>query len=54
MRTRELEDDDESYEDDIRDIQDILDDASLDEAEKLDAITEVVAPDDDLDDGSEV
>lgn len=43
----DLQDDLESFEEDLRDIQDILDDPSLDEAEKLDAISEIAAPDDD-------
>ena len=41
MTMDDLRNDFESYDEDLRDIQDILDDPTLDEAEKLDAIAEV-------------
>lgn len=46
MKTRMIDEDFESYEDDLKDIQDILDDPTLDEAEKLDAIAELVMSED--------
>jgi hypothetical protein len=41
MTVDDLRNEFDSGEDDLRDIQDILDDPTLDEAEKLDAIAEV-------------
>jgi hypothetical protein len=48
MTIDDLQNDFDSYEDELRDVQDILDDPTLDEAEKLDAIAEVA---DSIDDG---
>ena len=47
MTMDELRNDFETYEEDLRDIQDILDDPTLDEAEKLDAIAEVAGEQED-------
>jgi hypothetical protein len=51
MTMDDLRNDFESYEEDLRDIQDILDDPTLDEAEKLDAIADVAALNDGDDEG---